>query len=649
MDAKFDPLVEDAPVTKMALVIGNSDYKDGDPVSGAQDADAMAAVLEQIDFEVFAVVKDKNLEETKAALKSFQGAIGEADVVVFFYSGHGFQAGGNNYLVPIGGSIEPSTCLAVEDVVQGMVLAPKAVKVIFLNACRTRKSGEALQGFAEAPPAPIDVLQAFAASPNQLAASGAGDELSPYTMALVNHIAEPGLRIGEFFVKVHEFLKNARQLPIEVTSGFPPDFCFGDPVFLQAEVTEASDALFVILNDEVVLDSTQPYTGPFRLRGGENKLALLVSNGKRYHNNHDWDVTEGWKYKVKLSVEGQAEWTFEDHEDIPFRGGPHHGGVFTVARANIVVESSPLTVRLEEREDRLWELSAPFWAKDQDRLYEQKISQLPLDKILDPQGLPNFGALPAATLSLLLHELLTTGKFLDQKIGDPEQTVFVVCGNKALEDLVEICFKDQDQLDERVKDFHASLVALLNREPVPFDAFVQGLNRSLKELAKDQFPPDDVRVWTAIEDRRPAVENGGEGAVEALGGFRALMTAGGGPVSSLSRASASAQEAASQDPLFQKRPDEFITVPIPFNRVVQGVPLELPAQAFLSLKRIDGDIRINARAVADLSDVQRKIGALIDTIPLPTDRCGHFSGDNVVARIWGKQITISWRCTRTSN
>jgi hypothetical protein len=39
-------------------------------------------------------------------------------------------------------------------------------------------------------------------------------------------------------------------------------------------------------------------------------------------------------------------------------------------------------------------------------------------------------------------------------------------------------------------------------------------------------------------------------------------------------------------------------------------------------------------------NLQNKIGPLIDTIPLPTDNCSHFGLDNIVARIWGKQITV---------
>jgi hypothetical protein len=55
---------------------------------------------------------------------------------------------------------------------------------------------------------------------------------------------------------------------------------------------------------------------------------------------------------------------------------------------------------------------------------------------------------------------------------------------------------------------------------------------------------------------------------------------------------------------------------------------------------VGDQVRIGARVFADLADLQHKIGALVDTIPLPQDNCQHFGVDNFVARIWGKQITI---------
>jgi hypothetical protein len=91
----------------------------------------------------------------------------------------------------------------------------------------------------------------------------------------------------------------------------------------------------------------------------------------------------------------------------------------------------------------------------------------------------------------------------------------------------------------------------------------------------------------------------------------------------------------------QARLDEAMLGPFPIDQTIQGVPVSANTYVFLAVKKADDPIEVSLRVVADLADLQRKAGALVDTIPLPTDNCSHFGVDNVVARIWGKQILIN--------
>jgi hypothetical protein len=92
---------------------------------------------------------------------------------------------------------------------------------------------------------------------------------------------------------------------------------------------------------------------------------------------------------------------------------------------------------------------------------------------------------------------------------------------------------------------------------------------------------------------------------------------------------------------FQPRPDELPVGPVPFNQTVQGIALSTPVSALLSVQPQGNQLQINARILADLSDLQRKIGPLVDTIPLPKDSCDHNGIDNLVATISNKDLTIS--------
>jgi hypothetical protein len=96
-----------------------------------------------------------------------------------------------------------------------------------------------------------------------------------------------------------------------------------------------------------------------------------------------------------------------------------------------------------------------------------------------------------------------------------------------------------------------------------------------------------------------------------------------------------------QDLLVQP-PGEGIRVgPFPLSESIRGVPLALRSSAFLVLKKEEGQLRLLSRLIVDLTDLQRQVGAIIDTVPLPTDNCARFAADNLVPRIWGKQLTIN--------
>jgi len=94
--------------------------------------------------------------------------------------------------------------------------------------------------------------------------------------------------------------------------------------------------------------------------------------------------------------------------------------------------------------------------------------------------------------------------------------------------------------------------------------------------------------------------------------------------------------------LLAQPPGEGIRIgPFPLAESVRGVPLALRSSVFLAIEEEKGQPRLLSRVIVDLSDLQRKVGAIIDTVPLPTDNCARFAADNLVPRIWGKQITIN--------
>jgi len=85
---------------KRALVIGNSRYAKKPLVNPVNDATDIAAAFRGLGFEV-ELLLDTNLESLDAAITQFASRLQAGDVALFYYSGHGMEVRGENYLLPV--------------------------------------------------------------------------------------------------------------------------------------------------------------------------------------------------------------------------------------------------------------------------------------------------------------------------------------------------------------------------------------------------------------------------------------------------------------------------------------------------------------------------------------------------------------------
>ena len=86
---------------RVALVIGNSDYKEAPPLPNpVNDATAIAALLESAGFQVV-LRRDVSINDMRRALREFSDATRMADVAVVYFGGHGIEIDGENYLLPV--------------------------------------------------------------------------------------------------------------------------------------------------------------------------------------------------------------------------------------------------------------------------------------------------------------------------------------------------------------------------------------------------------------------------------------------------------------------------------------------------------------------------------------------------------------------
>jgi hypothetical protein len=204
---------------RVALVVGNSDYKDPSLAltNPKNDAGEVARVLRAIGFETFEVA-DVTKRGFEKALEQFAMAASQADSVLFYYAGHAMQFQGRNYLMPIDARLENEFSVRYQmisaDDVRDALDRTNGVKIMILDACRNNPLAERLKsqmaglrrnignvrGLTR-----IDATQgmvvAYATGADQVALDGTGRN-SPFTAALVKRMEEPGIEIGMMFRKV---------------------------------------------------------------------------------------------------------------------------------------------------------------------------------------------------------------------------------------------------------------------------------------------------------------------------------------------------------------------------------------------------------------------------------------------------------------
>jgi hypothetical protein len=103
--AQVKPQTQIAPQGKrVALVIGNAKYKFSPLNNPVNDATDMAASLRSVGFDVIEI-RDANKRQMRAATRRFEDKLAASDVGLVYYSGHGVEVKGRNYLIPVDADI----------------------------------------------------------------------------------------------------------------------------------------------------------------------------------------------------------------------------------------------------------------------------------------------------------------------------------------------------------------------------------------------------------------------------------------------------------------------------------------------------------------------------------------------------------------
>jgi hypothetical protein len=219
---------------RLALVIGNATYSANPLKNPENDAEDVSRALKESGFTVIEV-RNGSLGKMRQAVRQFGDMLNDHDVGLVYYSGHGVEVNGRNYLIPVNADIAREDEVADQSVDMGLILekmatAKKAVNILIMDACRDNPFGLGFRSRSKGLAmldAPRGTIIAYATSPGRVADDGTGRN-SPYTKNLLKFMQIPNKPIESVFKDVRRGVQQdtkGAQTPWENTS-LSGDFFF---------------------------------------------------------------------------------------------------------------------------------------------------------------------------------------------------------------------------------------------------------------------------------------------------------------------------------------------------------------------------------------------------------------------------------------
>jgi hypothetical protein len=215
----------------LALVVGNAQYskKEHRLVNAVNDAVDFTDKLIRLGFDVMKVTNAKR-DDLDRNIIDFRSKLPAYKVGLFYFSGHGLQIEGKNYLTSVDSSFIDESSLkwsahCLDQVIEYMNNGSTTIKVLILDACRDNPLPKVFRGLNDPGLAPIYAPQgtiiAFSTSPGEKAMDYGSGRNSIYTGSLLNHLDDHNIPIEEFFKRVRTSvytLSNGKQTSWEHTS-----------------------------------------------------------------------------------------------------------------------------------------------------------------------------------------------------------------------------------------------------------------------------------------------------------------------------------------------------------------------------------------------------------------------------------------------
>ncbi|GHM99220.1 hypothetical protein WSM22_07100 [Cytophagales bacterium WSM2-2] len=223
---------------RVAIVIGIQNYTSISPLRNClNDARDMASTLKRRGFEVVEIYDPLTKKDVQDAFRKYFNMVnGHPEIAgLIYYSGHGVQVDGTNYLIPVSANPQikadlDDQCVRMDFVMQVLEEAGNSLNILIMDACRNNP----FRGFSRGTERGLNVVDApkgsyivYSTKPGAVASDGEGTN-GLFTSKLLKYINEPDLNIEQVFKKVAKDVSeesNDSQRPW-ISSDYTGDFYF---------------------------------------------------------------------------------------------------------------------------------------------------------------------------------------------------------------------------------------------------------------------------------------------------------------------------------------------------------------------------------------------------------------------------------------
>jgi len=207
---------------RKALVVGNVAYPRQPLRNSVNDAVDLSAALRGVGFTVETVL-DADHDRLASAVDAFVNSLQQGDVALFYYSGHGMQLDGENYLVPTSFQFRDEADARFEAYGASRILSRlesrnTRLNIMILDSCRDnpfRLARQPQRGWAPLTSTRSSFI-AYATSPGSTASDNPAGRNGLFTQYLLRALPKTGLPLDDLFQWVREqvyFASGGEQLP----------------------------------------------------------------------------------------------------------------------------------------------------------------------------------------------------------------------------------------------------------------------------------------------------------------------------------------------------------------------------------------------------------------------------------------------------